>query len=322
MSSPRAERTRSLRRIFRSDEFRFLDEPVVAPDISFGVAEEEPEPEPDAVPEPAEITPIPEEPSEPAFDPAAMEAELRRQLTEELTASIRAELDEELRLAEETQRAACAEAHRKAQEEAEAIRAAAREEAAALVEAARGEADGIRQTAHDEGYADGVAQKMDDVTKCIADIGAEIEQIKQDQLGFQEDYARELRELALEISEKLLCTKLDADDSLLLGLVRRAVKPIREAGWIKIDVSDKIGDYAAVLEKMIAQTRPSQKIEVEMRRDAHKGTCVIQTADGVVVASVLTQLANIRSYLEEFETECEETDETERREAVAGAPAS
>lgn len=314
-----------MRRIFRSDEFCFCDEPVEAPDISFGTPEpvpaEEVAPTPDPPKEAAGQPESASVPVVPAVDLIALESELREQLTEELTVSIRAQLEEELTHKQQQQEAEFAAQAQQAKDEADAIRAAAREESEWLVADAQAQADSIRQAAHDAGYAEGVEQKMEEVSRCFADIAAEIEQIKQDQLGFQEDYARELRELALEICEKLLCTKLDRDDSLLLGLVRRAVKPIREAGWIKIDVSDKLGDYAAVLEKMIAQTRPSQKIEVEMRRDAPKGTCVIQTADGVVVASVLTQLANIRAYLEEFETECEETDETERREAVAGAPA-
>lgn len=290
------------------------------PDISFGEPEEETEPEaPSEAEETVAAAPVA---ADPVISPEELEAELRRQLTEELTVSIRTQLCEEMRKEQEKQDAAYAARMQEAEHEAELMRAAADEKAAELVAAAQAEADSIREAAHAQGYDEGVAQKMADVEKCFSDISKEIEQIKQDQLGFQEDYAKELRELSLEICEKLLCTKLDADDSLLLGLVRRAVKPIREAGWIKIDVSDKLGDYAAVLEKMIAQTRPSQKIEVETRRDADKGTCVIQTADGVVVASVLTQLANIRAYLDEFETECEETDETERREAVAGAPAS
>lgn len=247
---------------------------------------------------------------------------LRQQLTAEITREVRAECSKKLREEQETQRAAYEQYMEKARAKAEKIKEQAETEAAALVAKANGEANGIREAARAAGYEEGVNRKIEQIEAVLADLGQTLETLKDDQLAFEEDFAKELRELSLEISEKLVCTMIDRDDSLLLGLVRRAVKPIREAGWIKIDVSDKLGDYAAVLEKMIANARPTQKIEVETRRDAHKGTCVIQTADGVVVASVLTQLANIRTYFTEFEKECETTDENESGEALAGTPAA
>lgn len=290
---------RSLRKVFRPDASQCISGAAEIPDTVF-----EPElPEPEA-PDPVEEDAV-----------AARYHQMRRELEKAIRAEHTALLEQERAKLRSDYEASL----EKARAKAARLQEAAAREATERITAAQREADNIREQARQTGYADGVEQKKAEIEAILTQMGEMLQQIQADQLAYQEDYAEELQALSLEIAEKIICTKLDADDSLLFGLVRRAVKPIREAGWIKIDVSDALGERAAMLEKMLANARPTQKVEVETRRDAHKGTCVIQTTEGVVVASVLTQLQNVRAYFEECRKNYEnEQSQSEQREAAQG----
>ena len=112
------------------------------------------------------------------------------------------------------------------------------------------------------------------------------------------------------MAEKVLAQKLEVDESVIIPLARSAVKTLREVNWIKVEISDKMRNVAAELERVISEAKPNQRIEVEVRRDAPEGTCVVSTAEGVIVASVLQQLQNIREYFEHYKDSDENVSET------------
>ena len=80
------------------------------------------------------------------------------------------------------------------------------------------------------------------------------------------------------VTEKVLAQKLEVDESVIIPLARSAVKTLREVNWIKVEISDKMRNVAAELERVISEAKPNQRIEVEVRRDAPEGTCVVSTA--------------------------------------------
>ena len=150
-----------------------------------------------------------------------------------------------------------------------------------------------------------IAEQIKEVQERIKDAEQEL---KTNQEEFFDKYASELRFLALEIAEKIVAQKLECDEKVLFPLVRSAVKTLRDVSWIKVEVSDKLRKVASELEEVLAEAKPSQSIELELRRDADIGTCVVHTAEGVIVASVLTQIENIHNYFGQYK----ESDENER----------
>lgn len=287
---------KSLRKIFRSEEFRQGNAAVPIPDLVVEAVKPEP-------PKSAEGAEAPDE-----------EQLLRERMRRELTRDIRRE--QERILAEERARimAEITALRGQTEQELAALRQQAQADAAQQIRQAQSEADDIRLSAQQSGYADGVQQRIREIDEAAAALHASMEALTQELHDYEDEYAKELRGLALEISEKLVCQKLDEDDEMLLRMIKGAIKPLRDASWIRVDISDAFRERANYIQQSLTMLRPDQRIEVEIRREAPKGTCVIQTADGVTVASVMTQLENIRSYFKEFE-------EDEQMQSQSGAAA-
>lgn len=207
---------------------------------------------------------------------------------------------------------------KQAQTEAAKIIEEAEESKKRIIDEANHISDKIMEEARQKGYAEGEAKRKQETEKYILHISEVLEELKQAQEKYFEEYAVELKLLSLEIAEKVIAQKLSEEPSSLFPLIRSAVKSIREVNWIKVEISDKFKEVAADFEKSLSELKPEQSVEVELRRDANPGTCVVHTSEGVTIATVKTQLENIREYFmrykdsEEDEAEAR-SDETEKK---------
>ena len=208
----------------------------------------------------------------------------------------------------------------KLQIEREAIIKQAQTEAAQIIEAARAESQqmiddaaeqsrAVMSAALEDGYRDGVRAKQEEIDACMLKMNQYLSELKIEQEEYFDEYASELKFTALEIAEKIVAQKLETDENVIIPLVRSAVKTLREVNWIKVEVSDKLKNEAAELETVLSEAKSSQSIEVELRRDADAGTCVVHTAEGVIVASVLQQIENIREYFGQYKESDENAQE-------------
>ena len=189
---------------------------------------------------------------------------------------------------------------KQAQMEAAQMLEDARAESRQIIADAEEQARTVIQSAIQDGYREGVQAKQGEIEECMLNINRQLAELKINQEDYFDDYAAELRFTALEIAEKIMAQKLEADERVIIPLVRSAVKTLREVNWIKVEVSDKLRDAASELESVLTEAKSSQSIEVELRRDADAGTCVVHTAEGVIVASVLQQIENIREYFGQY----------------------
>ena len=167
----------------------------------------------------------------------------------------------------------------------------------------------VMAAALEDGYRDGVRAKQEEIDACMLKMNQYLSELKIDQEEYFDEYASELKFTALEIAEKIVAQKLETDENVIIPLVRSAVKTLREVNWIKVEVSDKLKNAAAELETVLSEAKSSQSIEVELRRDADAGTCVVHTAEGVIVASVLQQIENIREYFGQYKESDENAQE-------------
>lgn len=178
------------------------------------------------------------------------------------------------------QRAECERLVREAQLQSEAIRKDA------VLDAAR-----LKQQAQAEGYAAALQEEREEIKGCIAQVGTLMDQLQQSLDEFLEHYRQDVGRLALEIAEKVLDHRLQEDDLVLEDLVRRAVSTIKKADWIKVEVSNQLPGLIERLRENL--DRADGRIDVEGKA-APRGHCVVQTPDGIVDASVSTQLGNLR----------------------------
>ena len=202
-----------------------------------------------------------------------------------------------------------------AQLQAELILKQAREEAETLVEQARANAkaeqEQIRAGARDEGYrvgyAEGTAKAMEDAARDREATAARLEQEVQTYLE-KADMAREemllqsreeLLDLCLAVAEKVVRVSLRSSSEVIVRMIQTATERLKRQEWVHIYISGCDSRQLAQISPTLttALGALSQHIKVVPMGDGEDGTCIVETPDEIIDASVSTQMSNIRDIL-------------------------
>ena len=202
-----------------------------------------------------------------------------------------------------------------AQLQAELILNQAREEAQQILDQAREQAlqeqDEIRAGARDEGYRDGYAQgiakAMDDSVRDREATAARLEKevqafLEKASLAREEMLLQsrdELLELCLSIAEKVVRVSLKSSSEVIVRMIQTATERMKRQEWVHIYISGCDARQLAQISPALTSTLGalSQHIKVVPMGDDEGGTCIVETPDGIVDASVSTQMSNIRDVL-------------------------
>ena len=204
-----------------------------------------------------------------------------------------------------------------AQLQAELILNQAREEAEALLnqarEQAQNEIEEIRAGARDEGYRDGYAQgiakAMDDAVRDREETAARMEQdvkafLEKASLAREELILQsrdELVELCLSIAEKVVRVSLKSSAEVIVRMIQTATERMRRQEWVHIYISGCDTRQVAKISPALTSTLGalSQHIKVVPMEDDESGTCIVETPEEIVDASVSTQMSHIRDVLQD-----------------------
>ena len=202
-----------------------------------------------------------------------------------------------------------------AQLQAELILSKAREEAQQILDQARDQAmaeqeeirAGARDEGYREGYAQGIAKAMDD---SIRDREATAARLEQEVQAFLEkaSLAREemilqsqdeLLELCLSIAEKVVRVSLRSSSEVVVRMIQTATERMKRQEWVHIYISGCDARQVAQISPALTTTLGalSQHIKVVPMGDDEGGTCIVETPEEIVDASVSTQMSNIRDVL-------------------------
>ena len=202
-----------------------------------------------------------------------------------------------------------------AQLQAELILSKAREEAQQILDQARDQAmaeqeeirAGARDEGYREGYAQGIAKAMDD---SIRDREATAARLEQEVQAFLEkaSLAREemilqsqdeLLELCLSIAEKVVRVSLRSSSEEVVRMIQTATERMKRQEWVHIYISGCDARQVAQISPALTTTLGalSQHIKVVPMADDEGGTCIVETPEEIVDASVSTQMSNIRDVL-------------------------
>ncbi|MBD5162047.1 MAG: F0F1 ATP synthase subunit delta [Oscillibacter sp.] len=202
-----------------------------------------------------------------------------------------------------------------AQLQAELILRQAREEAEQLLAnaraAAKAEQEEIRMGARDEGYREGYAQgtakAMDDALRDREATAARLEKEVQNFLE-KADMAREevllqardeLLDLCIAVAEKVVRVSLKSSSEVIVRMIQTATERLKRQEWVHIYIS-------GCDTKGLAQISPalttalgalSQHVKIIPMGDDEGGTCIVETPEEIIDASVSTQMTNIRDLL-------------------------
>ncbi|MBQ7047103.1 MAG: hypothetical protein IJN85_05130 [Oscillospiraceae bacterium] len=269
-----------MRKVFKPENIFKSENTVMIPDIEF-------EPE------------VTEEEVESAAAAAAAAEEEKKILKEEIYQEVRAQMQDEL--AGELGRKKLSAAHdrdvlmNKAKKEAQRLVDDANVSRRQILDEASSAAETIKKNAYDEGLKKGIADKSELLENLAHYISHSIEQLKKDEEEYFKEYEKQLKYVALEMAEKIIYQKIQDDDMTMYNLVKSAIKTVRSSAWIKAEVSEKLSSYADSLEKELADS--GINVELIISETVPDDTCVLNTAEGVVIATVSEQIANLREYI-------------------------
>lgn len=185
----------------------------------------------------------------------------------------------------------------KAEELAQRILQSARTERERMLEQTQAEAARLREEARQAAYQAAYAEKEGELRGKLSELDRLMERLQQDQQDFLRQYREGLSGLALEIAQKLIDESIAAHQELMKPLVQKAVSAVKNAEWISVQVSDRLPGLAEELKKELAGRNGLPPVDV-IAGDGPAGSCVVHTPEGILDASVSTQLENLRSLFE------------------------
>ena len=166
-----------------------------------------------------------------------------------------------------------------------------------LISRAREEADAIREAAAKEGYQDGLTKAHDDI-EYLKNSMAEFINAKQDVF---DKIAPEILSISVDIAKKIIKNKITQNPELLASSVMEILKGLsKEESKITIRTSPlQVSLLKGQIPEMAEQLGLDAKISVIPDESISEGGCIVTTTNGIVDATIDTQLAIISEALKE-----------------------
>ncbi len=166
-----------------------------------------------------------------------------------------------------------------------------------LISRAREEADAIREAAAKEGYQEGLNQAKTDIAELRNSISTFVN-AKQDVF---DKIAPEILSISVDIAKKIIKKELSQSPELLLDTVLTILKSLsKEETKITIRTNPaQVSMLKGEVPEMAEQLGLEAKIMVIPDESVLEGGCVVTTTNGVVDATIDTQLAIISEALKE-----------------------
>lgn len=165
-----------------------------------------------------------------------------------------------------------------------------------LVSRAQEEADMIKKSAFEEGYRKGLEQ-----------VAGDIENIKKGILNFMrarqdvfEYIAPDILEISVDIAKKIIKKEVEQDPQIILNSIIDVLKMVSKSeAKINIRVQPQAMQFIKdMIPDLTYQYGIDAKINIIADPSLEAGGCVVQTNNGIVDASIDTQLEIIKKTLE------------------------
>lgn len=171
-----------------------------------------------------------------------------------------------------------------------------------LSEYYREELEELRLETVQAARAQALAEKRAEIAGCIEKVDRQLQSMQTLQQDYMTRYARELKDMAVDIAEKLILTHIDENEETLVKLVISTVHGIKNADWLSVEVSDQLSSLVETLKRELEKPEYRGKVTVEPV-PAPADTCRIITEAGTAVATVSVQAENLRETFRAAERE-------------------
>ncbi len=164
---------------------------------------------------------------------------------------------------------------------------------------ATGKAHAEVQKATESGYEAGYRCGMEEVAQqqkaALDELENLMKRLESQKSALLLENEEQIKELALGIAKKVIDEKLSANDKTFLNIFNKAVKNFSAQEWVKVTVSDHDVQFATSNSQLLmSMVKGARDIEIVILEGAPKGTCIVETAEGIADASVYTQINNLK----------------------------
>lgn len=172
-------------------------------------------------------------------------------------------------------------------------------EEAASAAAEKGYSEGFEK-GRNEGFLEAenaVNQGMlDEAAAFREELKNDIEEFRRRRDEILEYHLDDLTDLALNVAEKVIKISLKSSKDVVSKMIVAAAEDCRNKEWAKVYISNEDREIAMNLEKELidALNQISENVKVIVMEDEPSGTCIIESPDQIVDASVSVQLDNIK----------------------------
>ena len=165
-----------------------------------------------------------------------------------------------------------------------------------LVSRAQEEAESIKKSAFDEGYRRGLDQASSDIENFRNNISNFMGATKE----VYEYIAPDILEISIDIAKKIIKKEVESDPQVLINTITDVLKTIsKNEPKINIRVRPQSAQFVKdTLPTVTYQYGIETKINVIADPSVEEGGCIFQSANGIVDASIDTQLEIIKRALE------------------------
>ena len=166
-----------------------------------------------------------------------------------------------------------------------------------LISRAREEAISIKESAQKEGYEDGLNQAKADIDEVRNSIGAFLN-AKQEVFDY---VAPNIMEISLDIAKKIIKKEIQQDSNLIMENISELLRGLsKEETKITLRVNPtQVSIVKANVPEMLTNIGLEAKILVVPDETIMEGGCMVTTTNGVIDATIETQLSVISEALRE-----------------------
>lgn len=178
------------------------------------------------------------------------------------------------------------------------------QEAVLILDKAKREAEDIKQAAWQEGYKKGTEEaEQHAAVKTKAQAKAAIDfiiKLKAYKHSLREDMQKSVLQISLDIAEKIVNTEIKKDDTIYMGIVKKAVDKFDSSEKLKIFISDKeYYKFSKDVVEWLENETDHDFLEVICDHNMQEGDLIVESDKSIVCAGIPLQLDKIRQMLNE-----------------------
>lgn len=167
-----------------------------------------------------------------------------------------------------------------------------------LISRAKEEANSIREAAAKEGYQEGIQAAKEDIQR----VRESLESFLNAKQEVYEEIAPDVLEISLDIAKKIIKKEMNEDPTILLENIKDILKGLsKEETKIMLKVNPS---QAAMLKQEIPELMNIAGLEAKViivpDENTMEGGCLLTTSNGVIDATIETQLEIISEALKEI----------------------